>query len=107
MSIAIDLTEPARDRRRLDPHGIVARPKTRKPAKDENEAAHSHESPATRTASETQMLSVQLACTLIMLAACTATLAFTASMIFDMAGSAIDKLLLLSPNQILQGMVGR
>jgi hypothetical protein len=107
MSIAIDLAKPARDRAVCDPPVLVTRPKTKKLANAESQVARSHEEPAARSTHETQMLAVQLACTLTLLALCTVTFALAAWMLFDLAGSAMDQIRMLTPKQIIQGMAGR
>jgi hypothetical protein len=108
MSIAIDLTESARDQALLDRPVIVTRPKTKRPAADDGETAivHSQGSSATQSPNEKLTLALQRAGTFITLAACVAALAFSAWILFDLASSATDQILMLSPNQILQGMAG-
>jgi len=109
MNATIDLTEPARDRALLADPVVVTRPKTTKVGAGEDAPAidPSHESSATRSSNNTKMLALQLAGTFMMVIACTATFAITAWLLFDMAGSAANQLFMLSPDQMLQGMVGR
>ncbi len=109
MSIAIEVTETARDQTLLDRPVIVTRPKTEKPVADDVETAivHSPGASSTQSPDETLILGLQVAGTFITVAACVAGFAFSAWMIIDLASSAMDQILTLSPHQILQGMAGR
>ena len=109
MSIAIELTETARDQTMLDRPVIVTRLKTKKPAADDVQTTivHSHGASSTQSADETLTLGLQLAGTFIAGAACVAGFAFSAWLLYHLAYSAMDQILMLSPHQILQGIAGR
>jgi hypothetical protein len=107
MSIAIDLTESAPLRGSLDHRAIVTRTEVKKVGKDQNEVAQSHDASTAHIANEKQLLAVRLASTLTLLILFTASFALTAWMFVDLAGSAMDQILVLSPHQIIQSMSGR
>lgn len=107
MSIAIEFTETFSEQKVLGHPVIVDRPKVKTLDKERSKVARPHASSASDSASETKMFALQLVGTFITLAACSAAVAISAWILLDSARSAMDQLLVLSPNQILQGMAGR
>jgi hypothetical protein len=107
MSIAIELTETARDHSPLYRPVIVTRPKTKSIVQQKNEVARSQASLGSDSARETRMLALQLSGTFILVAACVAGFAFSVWLLYQLAYSAMDQIHMLSPHQILQGMAGR
>ena len=107
MSIAIDLIEPASDVSHFAHPVTVTRPKSKRFVAAENANNRSNESSATGSASETQMPALQLVGTIVVLIACIVVFASCAWLLISWAGSAMDQLSRLSPNQIMQVLAGR
>jgi hypothetical protein len=107
MSIAIDLTDLTGDPSLLEHPVTVTRPKTATFVDDENATAGSHRSMVCSSASEKQMLALQMVGTFVMLTACLSTFAGCIWLLFEFGSSVMEQLSLLNPSQILQGMAGR